>query len=64
MQVSLRVELQQRNLEELERRFWAVSDPRSAQYGNFMSVTQLRGLIAPPLAHAKVCEGIGAVGAQ
>ena len=37
-QIVVRLALRQRNLVQLERRFWAVSDPNSAAYGDFMSV--------------------------
>ena len=39
--------LKQRNLESLERYFWEVSDPRSAVYGNHLSLSNLTRLIAP-----------------
>jgi hypothetical protein len=33
--IKMMIGLQQRNLDELERRFWAVSDPKNSQYGTF-----------------------------
>jgi tripeptidyl-peptidase-1 len=51
--VELRVELKQRNLDELERRFWSVSDPTSPDYGKFMTLPQLRDLISPPSSHVR-----------
>lgn len=56
VQVELRVELKQRNLDELERLFWAVSDPQSEHYGKFLTIARLRELIAPPDAHVKVSK--------
>jgi len=46
-EVFLTFALKQRNLESLERFFWKVSDPRSAEYGNHLSLSNLTRLIAP-----------------
>lgn len=46
-EVFLTVALKQRNLESLERIFWDVSDPRSSEYGNHLSLSNLTLLIAP-----------------
>ena len=46
-EVFLTFALKQRNLESLERVFWEVSDPRSAEYGNHLSLSNLTRLIAP-----------------
>ena len=42
--------LPQRNLAELDRLFWAVSDPDSAQYGEFMTTEEIQALVSPPWA--------------
>ena len=41
------VALRQRNLDELERRFWAVSDPTSSSYLHFMTGSDIQELVAP-----------------
>ena len=43
--VVLRLALHQRNLELLEQKFWAVSDPKSEAYGEFMSADDIALLI-------------------
>jgi tripeptidyl-peptidase-1 len=45
--ISITVGLRTRNLDALEQTLWAVSDPRSPDYGRFLSATQVRALIAP-----------------
>lgn len=39
--------LKRRNLEKLERTFWAVSDPRNVEYGKFLSFEEIKAMIAP-----------------
>ena len=41
------VALRQRNLDELERRFWAVSDPSSPSYLDFMTGEAIQALVSP-----------------
>lgn len=43
--ISLVIALKQRNVQELEKIFWQVSDPLSVEYGNYKSSHQLRELI-------------------
>ena len=56
--------LPQRNLNELERRFWAVSEPDSPEYGQFLSVDEIQSLVSPPLSERQtlidwlVAEGV------
>ena len=49
-EVVLTFALKQSNLESLERYFWEVSDPRSSEYGNHFSLSNLARLIAPSQA--------------
>ena len=39
--------LKQRNLDQLEAKFWAVADPNGAQYQQFMTPTEINAMIAP-----------------
>ncbi len=45
--VALTLALRQNNAEKLEMLFWAVSDPSSPLYGQYLSDDQLHRLIAP-----------------
>mmetsp|Transcript_13969 Transcript_13969/g.55112 ORF Transcript_13969/g.55112 Transcript_13969/m.55112 type:complete len:744 (+) Transcript_13969:56-2287(+) len=45
--VTLYIGLKLQNTAELEAKFWAVSDPRNADYGNYFSRRQVDQLIAP-----------------
>jgi len=45
--VKFIVALQQRNLDTLEKTFWAVSDPESPQYQQFMSISEILSIVAP-----------------
>jgi len=45
--ISLRLDLKQRNLNELEARLWAVSDPDSPMYGAYMSNREVTQLVSP-----------------
>ncbi|KAJ7389715.1 polynucleotide 3'-phosphatase [Desmophyllum pertusum] len=49
-EVFLTFALKQSNLELLERFFWEVSDPRSSEYGNHFSLSNLTRLIEPSQA--------------
>ena len=42
--------LPQQNLAELDRLFWAVSDPTSPQYGDFLTAQEIQALVSPPLS--------------
>jgi len=47
--------LKQRNLDQLEAKFWAVSDPDNSQYTQYMSKDEILSMIAPATAdHNKV----------
>ena len=46
-QVRFTVVLTGSNADELERRFWAVSDPQSSSYGQWMSAEAISQLVAP-----------------
>ena len=48
--VSFFLALPQRNLAQLDRLFWALSDPDSEQYGEFMTTEQIQSLVSPPWA--------------
>jgi hypothetical protein len=39
--------IKMRNVDALEKVFWAVSDPSSPQYGKFLSAQEVSGLVAP-----------------
>lgn len=39
--------LKQANKEQLEQIFWSVSDPRSNEYGNYLSLDQVAKLVSP-----------------
>jgi tripeptidyl-peptidase-1 len=52
-QLSIVLALRQRNTEELERKFWAVSNPDSDDYQNYISAIDVANLIAPPTTHVK-----------
>jgi len=43
--ITVRLALAQRNLDELEQRFWQISDPRSPMYGDFMTAAEIGVLI-------------------
>jgi subtilase family serine protease len=51
--ISFMVALRQSNLDELDKIFWAVSDPQSSEYQNFRSVEEINALIAPPISAVK-----------
>ena len=36
-------------MKELDRHFWAVSDPQSPQYGQHWTMEQVNALVAPPV---------------
>ena len=48
--VHFHLALPQRNLDVLDRKFWAVSNPDSDEYGQFLSVDDIQALVSPPLA--------------
>lgn len=45
--VDLIVALKQKNLDKLEKKFWAVSDPTNPEYGQFMTGQEIQDLVAP-----------------
>jgi len=45
--VTFHLALPQRNLDVLDKKFWAVSDPDSDEFGNFMSVEEIQSLVSP-----------------
>ncbi len=49
--LRLTVALRQRNLDDLQRRLHALSDPDSPAYGQFLSRAQVDDLVAPAEAH-------------
>lgn len=46
--VHIHVAITQRNLDELERLFWEVSDPDHDRYLKFLTIEQIQSLVAPP----------------
>jgi tripeptidyl-peptidase-1 len=46
-EMHLTIALKIRNADQLEAKFWSVSDPDNADYGKYMSLQQLADLIAP-----------------
>lgn len=46
--------LKQRNLEELERIFWAVATPGTKQYRNFMTEDEILDVITPPAEEREI----------
>jgi len=55
--------LKQRNLDLLEQKFWAVSDPDSPDYQNFMTMEEINDLVAPSQKDVdEVVETIEALG--
>jgi len=44
--MSVLVAVKQQNLAELEKKFWAVSDPKSPEWQNFMSAEEIGTLVA------------------
>eukprot|EP01116_Phalansterium_solitarium_P022285 TRINITY_DN7300_c0_g2_i1.p1 TRINITY_DN7300_c0_g2~~TRINITY_DN7300_c0_g2_i1.p1 ORF type:complete len:556 (-),score=200.62 TRINITY_DN7300_c0_g2_i1:135-1802(-) len=48
--ITLTFALKQRNTNLLEETFWAVSDPRNPRYGQFLTVSELTDMLAPPKA--------------
>jgi len=45
--VEFTVALKQRNLEQLEKTFWEVSDPKHANYQNFMTIEEILNVVKP-----------------
>jgi tripeptidyl-peptidase-1 len=42
------IALKQRNLDVIDRLFWAVSDPTSPEYQNFLSIEEIAAIVDPP----------------
>ena len=51
--------LKQSNTEYLTRLFWSVSDPRSLQYGQFLSLEEVADIVRPHPQHVKVTMVLG-----
>lgn len=49
--VEFTVGIKQTNLDKLEAKFWAVSDPSHAEWQNFMSLDEVNAMIAPTAEH-------------
>jgi tripeptidyl-peptidase-1 len=45
--VRLQFGLKQQNLDVLDAKFWAVSDPKSPEYQNFMTIEAISAIVAP-----------------
>ena len=52
--LTFSVALHQQRLDELERRFWDVSDPTSLHYLDFMTNEDIQALVSPPAADKAV----------
>jgi len=51
------IALKQRNLDQLEAKFWAVADPRGADYQNFMTPAEIHAMIAPAQEQVDLVSG-------
>lgn len=49
--VQFQLALKQTNLDKLEQKFWAVSDPDSVEWQNFMSIDEITSMVVPQEAH-------------
>ena len=57
--------LPQQRLDELDRLFWAVSEPTSERYGEFLTTEQIQAIVSPPHAHRqRVVEYLVARGVE
>ncbi|PRP81270.1 hypothetical protein PROFUN_04505 [Planoprotostelium fungivorum] len=50
------IHLKQNNLEQLEKLFWAVSDPDNKKYGHYLTVKQLQDLVTPSPSSFEMVE--------
>lgn len=61
--ITFKILIKQRNLEQLEKTFWEVSDPRHENYGKFLTTQEVKSMIAPaPAAIKSVVEWLMASG--
>jgi tripeptidyl-peptidase-1 len=49
--VEFTIGVKQTNLDKLEEKFWAVSDPSHAEWQNFMTLEEINAMIAPTAEH-------------
>mmetsp|Transcript_18166 Transcript_18166/g.29846 ORF Transcript_18166/g.29846 Transcript_18166/m.29846 type:complete len:597 (+) Transcript_18166:186-1976(+) len=54
--ITLYFATKQQNLDKLEEAFWAVSDPDSPMYGQYMTLDQVTALVSEPTSTAAVYE--------
>jgi tripeptidyl-peptidase-1 len=60
-QLTFLVALKQRNLDILEEKFWAVSDPDSPQYRNFLTIGEISAIVDPaPEVKQRVIDWLNA----
>jgi tripeptidyl-peptidase I len=52
-EVLVSIALKQQNLDELHRLFFQVSDPQSPMYAQYLSLSELRELVAPSMENIK-----------
>eukprot|EP00741_Cyanophora_paradoxa_P005383 tig00000881_g5221.t1 len=62
--LSLIFAVKQSNLDALERKFWAVSDPKSPSYGKFLSLEELSALVGRPESTKTVKTWISSFGVK
>jgi tripeptidyl-peptidase I len=55
--------VKEKNLDELKRILYDISDPASANYGNHMSFEEIENLVSNPVAHQEVVSYLTAAGA-
>jgi subtilase family serine protease len=46
--LKVQIAIKQSNLDVLEQKFWAVSDPKNPSYGQYLTTHQVGELVAPP----------------
>jgi subtilase family serine protease len=51
--LTYKILIKQQNLDKLEQIFWEVSDPQHVNYGKFLSVDEVKSLIAPKASSVK-----------
>lgn len=54
--VTFQFGLKQQNLDVLDSKFWAVSDPKSPEYQNFMSIEEISAIVAPKAEDVKIVK--------
>ena len=53
MELSIVLKLRKERRDMLEDAFWAVSDPRSAKYGQHLGIAEIKSLLAVPDAQVE-----------